>query len=81
MLFVEYVFVDIANFQLTIAKPVVRLERKIKGDNVDEKVLAAYLAWGILKDARHAPLNKICKQFKITQEDFYAFTKKYNLEV
>lgn len=81
MLLVEYIFIDIANFQLTIAKPVVRLERKIKGDNVDEKVLAAYLAWDILKDARHAPLNKICKQFKITQEDFYAFTKKYNLEV
>ncbi len=81
MLLVRYIFTDIANFQLTIAKPVVRLERKIKNDNVDENVLAAFLAWDILKDTRHAPLSKICNKFKITQEDFYDFTTKYNLEV
>lgn len=81
MLLVQYIFTDIANFQLTIAKPVVRLERKIKSDNVDEKILATYLAWDILKVTRHAPLSKICSKFKVTQEEFYDFTTKYNLEV
>lgn len=81
LLLVEFILTDIANFQLTIVKPVVRLERKIKNDKIDEKILASYLAWDILKDTRHTTLNKICNKFKITQEEFYSFTTKYGLEV
>ena len=81
LLFVEFVLTDIANFQLTIAKPIVKLERKIKNDNIDEKILASFLAWDVLKDTRYASLSKICNKFKITQDNFYAFTSKYNLEV
>ena len=81
MLFVEYVLNDISNFQLTIAKIVVKVERKIKNDDVDEKILASYIAWETFRESKRFSLNKICNKFKISQEDFYDFAKKYDFEV
>ena len=81
VLFVEYVMNDLSNFQLSIAKIIVKIERKIKNDDVDEKVLGAYIAWETFRNSKSMSLSKICNRFKISQEEFYDFTKKYDFEV
>lgn len=80
-LFAEYILNALPGFQVSITRPVIKMERRIKGDEVDEKILAAYLSWDVLKANKHFTLSKICNKFKITQEELFNFTIKYTLDV
>lgn len=77
----EYILSELPPVCVTLSKYVIKLERRIKSDNVRDDILACYLSFDALKNFRITTLNKICRRFKVLQQELYKFLNDYNLEV
>ena len=81
ILSVKFILFEVFLMNVNLKREIIKLERIIKQSKVDEFVLASFICWDYLKDKKVATLNKICKYFAVSQQDFYKFLEEYNLEV
>lgn len=78
---VNYLLNELPPLSVSLARDVVKIERRIKTDNVRSDVLACFLTYECLKNFRITTLNKICRHFKVLQQEFYKFLNDYNFEI
>lgn len=78
---VNYLLSELPPISVSLARNVVKIERRIKADNVRSDVLACFLSYESLKNFRITTLNKICRHFKVLQQEFYKFLDDYNFEI
>ena len=66
---------------VSLRREVIKIERKIKDEKQNEKVLACFITWDYTKQKKIMPLNKMCKYFEVTQEELYAFANNFGFEI
>lgn len=66
---------------INLKRVVIKLEKIICDDKHAPEVLASILVWEYVKQRKLISLNKICKYFEISQEQFYNFLNNYGLEI
>ncbi len=77
----KYVLQESLFMVTNLKRNIIKLERIIGLEQPQPNLLAAYLTWDKTKEHHLASLNKICKYFFVTQEEFYEFTNHFDLEV
>ncbi len=78
---VDYILNELPPLSVNLSKYVIKLERRIKKYNVRDDILACFLCYESLKSFRLTNLNKICRHFKVLQQELYKFLDDYNFEV
>ena len=78
---VEFLLLKTGAMNINLKRPVIKLERKLLNDEVNESVVSAYLSWMVASKQKLARLRDICAFFNITQAEFYDFANKYGFEV
>ncbi|MBQ3047551.1 MAG: hypothetical protein IJD48_00870 [Clostridia bacterium] len=81
MLSVKYFIEQGIILNINLKRVVIKLEKILNQDKNLPEVLAAIIVWEYTKQRKLLPLNKICKYFNISQEQFYDFANKYSIEV
>ncbi|NCB48507.1 MAG: hypothetical protein EOM55_02665 [Clostridia bacterium] len=78
---VDYILNETPPLSVSLNKYVIKIERRIKKDNVRDDILACFLCFESLKSFRVTNLSKICRHFKVLQQELYKFLDDYNFEV
>jgi len=78
---VDYILNELPPLSVTLCKVVTKIERRINSDNVRDDVLACFLCFKSLKNFRLTTLSKICRHFKVLQQELYKFLDDYDFEV
>jgi tetratricopeptide (TPR) repeat protein len=78
---VDYMLAELPPLTVSLNEQTIRIERRLKKDNVRDDILACFLSYETLKKFRLTTLTKICRHFKVLQQEFYKFLSDYNFEI
>jgi len=81
MLSVKYFIEQNLILNVSLKRVVIKLEKLLGQDKNEPEVLAAIIVWEYTKQRKLVSLSKICKYFNISQEQFYDFVNKYQIEI
>jgi hypothetical protein len=63
-----------------IASIVLPLVKVLNDDKIEKFAISTYIVWKVFHDKKRS-LSKITKHFNLSQQDFYDFLNKFNLDL
>lgn len=78
---IKFMLSEALLMNINLKREIIKIERIIKQEKTNPSVLATFICFDYLQNKKKVSLNKICKFFNVSQQDFYKFLEEYNIEI